>query len=101
MATDSTARKLKHGSWSLAVIKREVPDNASKEGCQRRDVACLTRDADRRERCVKNYFIYLKNVKHILVDNRSGKGKRMKFLKTIVGLIEMYVTIQIFLKSRK
>jgi hypothetical protein len=59
MATDSTARKLKRGSWSLAVIKPVVPEDASNESRQRRDVVSLTRDADRIERGVKNYFIKL------------------------------------------
>ena len=59
MATDSTVRKLKQGSWSLAVIKLVVPEDASRESRIRRDVAYLTRDADRIERGVKSYFIEL------------------------------------------
>ena len=56
MATDSTARKLKRGSWSLAVIKPVVLEDASKEGLQRRDAVCLTRDADQIERDVNKLF---------------------------------------------
>jgi hypothetical protein len=54
----ATAIKLKQESWSLAITKPAVPENtSSNESLQKRDVVSLTRDADRRERGVKNYFL--------------------------------------------